>query len=306
MCAVLASRPDSLKIVKTGDVVRNAAQQPEWPGCDRKERRRSSFFVMRPMFFCPPCGRQGWTAARHMRTGRRGCGTHGALWRTFGQCREAEDRSHLRAQATAGASRLWRPPCAGTAWPPCMRWQRHRPAGHRQSVRGRTLRVSARAGSEDRTGNWPEGREHWPRRKGGARAPGGRSPAGQAGGCLQGRAGAARSAPVMPKARMLPRVAYGASWRGRGDREHWPERHAEGAGSAGWRTGPAGGNACGRGGAARPPGGSMRDPCAGPWPACEIKVKYPCRMYGRLAAQGRAAGRASGHRRRLAPELISG
>lgn len=164
------------------------------------------------------------------------------------------------AQATAGASRLLRPPCAGTAWPPCMRWQRRRPVGCRQSVRGRTLRVSARAGPESWTVNRPEyGRKHWPGRKGRARTLGGRSSADQAGGCLQGRAGVARSA--RPCQRPACCHGYRRARRGgaEGDREHWPERHAEGAGSAGWRTETQ----AGAGAAARPPGGRMRGLCAG-------------------------------------------
>lgn len=94
-CAVWASRPDSLKIVKTGAVARNAAQQPKWPGDDRKEWGRVNFFAMRPMFF-PAMRQAGMDGGKTHAAMRCGCGTHGALRRTFGQCRKAEDRSHAR------------------------------------------------------------------------------------------------------------------------------------------------------------------------------------------------------------------
>lgn len=173
------------------------------------------------------------------------------------------------AQATAGASRLLRPPCAGTAWPPCMRWQRRRPVGCRQSVRGRTLRVSARAGPESWIVNRPEyGRKHWPGRKGRAEGQG-------------GRAGRGPWAGGRPPTRQEAACKDAQAWRGA--RGHAKGPHAvtgiagrvvegqRGIGSIG-RSGTlrggqrrmAHGNAGGRGAAARPPGDRMRGLCAGP------------------------------------------
>lgn len=200
MCAVRASPPDLLKIVKTDDVTRNAGQQPECPGYGRRERRRARFFF--------PCGL--CFSARHA-TGRDGrrqgmCGDMALrlrdAWRGVEDIVPAPESGRpppCTAQATAGASRLLRPPCAGTAWPPCMRWQR------RQSW----------------IVNRPEyGRKHWPGRKGRAEGQGadpGRAVVRRPGRRLPARMHRrSEERAVMPKARMLSRVSQGASLRGRG------------------------------------------------------------------------------------------
>lgn len=107
----------------------------------------------------------------------------------------------------------------------------------------------------------------------------------------------------MPKARMMLCGDHaGAEWRDEMEGRSGTLRGRAAPDGAGKRQAE---RPAGAGAAARPPGGSMRAPCAGSGPACEIKVKHSCRMYD-LAAQRRAAGRAFGHGRRLAPELISG
>ena len=110
MYAVRASPPDLLKIVKTDDVTRNAGQQPECPGYGRRERRRARFFSMRPLFFCPSCDWQGWTAARHVRG--HGAAVAGRMARCGGHCASAGKRKtaamhgtgHGRSQPAAAAA----------------------------------------------------------------------------------------------------------------------------------------------------------------------------------------------------------